>query len=483
MSTTEESTNIPPVLKSEPSSTSTSRSVSPTIAISPPTPGEELELDLPSAIRGISIERSTPDARKHTDMGWPGHDFTYFSLSEEKAASELERLAAPKVLCNGTVHAVNFQPHPEKHSQDRYVATEWDLKDSGIWKFRAVFDGHAAGDETVDFTFATLPSNIEASLAAIPATQLSDVDLFPSPEFLEKLSDDEIRNIVNDQSTSAVENADVMVPSPIGPITMAKKYSGRGPNNIKFSLKNKVNQIARLKKEHPGEEDDVVAKNRVLSLIACYKRYVFLKTSLTCSSPRSLYIAIGDNQFKLPSIYTLRVFALTVPGMNRPEHHSQMITERNRTPPYVSGVPEVGYVKLEKGVKGTCIVFDPAQRYLDALLLAFLIMCSDGLMDLYGGEDWQEKKVDMMEMFKSWVGLVGEKLDSPSATNTDKHDPLNNNLALLLLRRGLRGPTIATSRGQSPWTDVEALDRMSSLLTLECRDKWMDDTTVMVETL
>ncbi|KAE9388921.1 hypothetical protein BT96DRAFT_416308 [Gymnopus androsaceus JB14] len=47
MSTTEDSTNIPPVLKSESSSTSTSRSASPAIAISPPTFGE---LDIPAAI-------------------------------------------------------------------------------------------------------------------------------------------------------------------------------------------------------------------------------------------------------------------------------------------------------------------------------------------------------------------------------------------------------------------------------------------------
>lgn len=94
-------------------------------------------------------------------------------------------------------------------------------------------------------------------------------------------------------------------------------------------------------------------------------------------------------------------------------------------------------------------------------------------MDLYGGEDWIEKKVDMVEMFNGWVDLVGE--------NLDKRD-LQDNLALLLLRRGLRGPTVV-SQGQSQWTDEEALDRMSSLLTLEYKDKWMDDTTVVVEVL
>ncbi|KAE9388928.1 hypothetical protein BT96DRAFT_1003728 [Gymnopus androsaceus JB14] len=116
-------------------------------------------------------------------MGWPGHNFTYLSVSEEKAASELERLAAPKVFCNGTVHAASFQPHPEKHSQDQYVTTKWDLKYSGIWKFRAVFDG----DETVDFTFATLstPSlvisgkgNDQASASALSSSAPTTVPTF-----------------------------------------------------------------------------------------------------------------------------------------------------------------------------------------------------------------------------------------------------------------------------------------------------------------
>ncbi|KAE9406345.1 protein serine/threonine phosphatase 2C [Gymnopus androsaceus JB14] len=472
MSTTEDATTISLVPKAEQSPTTISHSASPAMAFSLPTHGEGLD---PAAITGKSV----PDARKHTDMGWLGHDFTYCSLSEEKAASELERLAAPKVLCNGTVHAVSFQPHPEKHSQDRYVATEWDLKDR-----------HSAGDETVDYTFATLPSKIEASLTGIPAAQLSDVDvissmlrdnisaldesitqgileLFPSPEFLEKLSDDDIRAIVNDQSTSVAENADVVGPnnmkvtrgmrgttvlvvliSPDGGIwtaslgdsqaVLAQKQDKMSWSTTVLSANHNASdpsEIARLKNEHPGEEADVVAKDLLLGFMAVTR-------------------AIGDHVLKLPSIYTARVFALTIPRMRRPEHNSQLIVERSRTPPYLSGVPEVGYVKLEKAAK------------------ACLLMCSDGLMDLYGGEDWIEKKVDMVEMFNGWVDLVGE--------NLDKRD-LQDNLALLLLRRGLRGPTVV--KGQSQWTDEEALDWMSSLLTLEYKDKWMDDTTVVVEVL
>ncbi|GAW09114.1 phophatase 2c family protein [Lentinula edodes] len=145
------------------------------------------------------------------------------------------------------------------------------------------------------------------------------------------------------------------------------------------------------------EEESAVAKNRVLGLIAVTR-------------------AIGDHQFKLPSIYTKRVFSLTIPGMNRPDH-TQIIVKRNLTPPYVSGIPEVKYVKLHDGAR------------------ACLFMCSDGLLDLYGGENWQEKHIDIAELCKTWVDLVGEKLDSSSQS----FDP-KENLALFLLNRGLRGP-------------------------------------------
>ncbi|KAJ3806042.1 protein serine threonine phosphatase 2C [Lentinula aff. lateritia] len=419
-------------------------------------------------------------------MGLPGHDFTYFSLSEEEILTELRRLSDPKIINNGALHTASLQPHPKKHSQDRLVAEQWDLGERGSWKFRAVFDGHANGDETVDYVFTTLPSKIKSSLTTLPVPQCTNVevvssllqetisaiddsikqgvlDILPSSDYIDQLSDDEIRAIVNDQAT--------VVPSEIGLPTLANKYAGRGPNNIKVtramrgttvlvvlinsdgglwtaSLGDFLGQkqssfwtttllstnhnafepseVARLKLDHPGEEETVVPKNRVLGLIAVTR-------------------AIGDHQFKLPSIYTKRVFALTVPGMNRPDH-TQIIMKRNLTPPYVSGIPEVKYVKLHDGTREAC-----------------LLMCSDGLLDLYGGENWQEKHNNIVEVCKTWVDLVGEKLD-PSSRNFDPKE----NLALFLLNRGLR---------------EEALNRVSSLLTLEFKDKWMDDTTVLVEIL
>ncbi|KAJ3886245.1 protein serine threonine phosphatase 2C [Lentinula edodes] len=414
-------------------------------------------------------------------MGLPGHDFTYFLLSEEEISTELSRLSAPKIINNGALHTASLQPHPAKHSQDRLVAEQWDLGERGSWKFRAVFDGHANGDETVDHVFTTLPSEIRSSLTTLSVPQCTNVeavssllqetisaidnsikqgvlDLFPSSDYIDQLSDDEIRAIVNDKGpnnikvTRAMRGTTVLVvlinsdgglwTASLGDCqaVLGQKESSFWTTTLLSTNHNasEPSEVARLKLDHPGEDESVVAKNRVLGLIAVTR-------------------AIGDHQFKLPSIYTKRVFSLTIPGMNRPDH-TQIIMKRNLTPPYVSGIPEVKYVKLHDGAR------------------ACLFMCSDGLLDLYGGENWQEKHIDIAELCKTWVDLVGEKLDSSS----QNFDP-KENLALFLLNRGLRGPP--RSYSGEIWSEEEALNRVSSLLTLEFKDKWMDDTTVLVEIL
>ncbi|KAJ3829322.1 protein serine threonine phosphatase 2C [Lentinula raphanica] len=414
-------------------------------------------------------------------MGWPNRDFTYYLLTEEEASTEISRLSAPGIS-SGRVHTASLQPNREKPSQDRFITEEWDLGERGIWKFRAVFDGHAAGDETVDYVFSTLPHKIRSALTALSDINTEEVssllrenisatddsikqgvlELFPSSTYLEQLSDEEIRAIVNDRPTSdsqayagrgphnmkvtrAMRGTTVLIVliSPEGGIwtaslgdcqaVLGQKQSSTWTTTILSANHNAAepSEVARVRSEHPGEEN-VVDKNRVLGLIAVTR-------------------AIGDHQFKLPSIYTKRVFALAIPGMNRPEYHTELILNCNLTPPYVSGVPDVRYFKLDDNAK------------------ACLIMCSDGLLDLYGGQDWQEQHVDIADLCKTWVDLIGASLDT------------DHNLALSLLNRGLRGPT-KTFAGDS-WTDDDALDRASSLLTLEYKDKWMDDTTVLVEVL
>jgi pyruvate dehydrogenase phosphatase len=105
---------------------------------------------------------------------------------------------------------------------------------------------------------------------------------------------------------------------------------------------------------------------------------------------------------------------------------------RNLTPPYLSNRADVQ--KADLGAAD-----------------AFLILCSDGLMDLYEHET-------LDQMANTWVQLVGGI----------KARGERQNAALCLLREGLGGK------------DDE---KVSRVLTVELMEKWMDDTTVIVLSL
>ena len=78
-------------------------------------------------------------------------------------------------------------------------------------------------------------------------------------------------------------------------------------------------------------------------------------------------LAIGDMPFKLPPIYTERVLALATPPFHENYKISELIT-RNRTPPYLSNRAEVKHVDLAT---------------VNPNSIPILILCSDGLCDLY----------------------------------------------------------------------------------------------------
>lgn len=103
---------------------------------------------------------------------------------------------------------------------------------------------------------------------------------------------------------------------------------------------------------------------------------------------------------------------------------------RNLTPPYVSHIADVRHIALDK-----------EKDYR-------LIMCSDGLTDLYAGRK-------DLGVLKDWFDMLGETSSA-------------GNRALTLLRDGLGG---------------DNLDKVSQFLTVECPEKWLDDITVLVQEL
>lgn len=149
----------------------------------------------------------------------------------------------------------------------------------------------------------------------------------------------------------------------------------------------------------------------------------------------TLNLALGDFYFKLPAMYTHRVFLNTEPGFQSPDKVRSFIS-RNLTPPYLSGVPDVRHVDLT-ALKSSEV---------------FLILCTDGLMDCY--DDDRLKLQD--DLGPRWVRHVGKQSKEPG------------NLALSLLRDALGGnDTVKVSR----------------VITVEMSFRWMDDTTILVQRL
>lgn len=110
------------------------------------------------------------------------------------------------------------------------------------------------------------------------------------------------------------------------------------------------------------------------------------------------------------------------------------------TPPYLSNIADVQHVKLD------------SQSEKDE---RFLIMCSDGLIDLYLYELQDSEDMTTLEQIVDYlVAVVGNRAD------------LDSNAALYLLRDALGG---------------NDEDKVSRSLTVEMAEKWMDDVTVLVQ--
>lgn len=142
-------------------------------------------------------------------------------------------------------------------------------------------------------------------------------------------------------------------------------------------------------------------------------------------------IALGDTWLKLPAVYTRRVFADLDLDLGTRRAHE--LAARISTPPYVSNIPDTYYH-----------VIDSAD--------SFLIICSDGLADLYSG-------MSLQEAADHWVTVIGRAIDA-------KSDDEMPNLSLYLLRDAIGG---------------NEADIISRNLTLEMEEQWMDDTSIVVQ--
>ncbi|KAI0342056.1 protein serine/threonine phosphatase 2C [Trametopsis cervina] len=392
--------------------------------------------------------------RAESNNGWTGYGpWPYTVLEEPDLTNHIERLAAART--EGTTQSLSFQPFPSPNkNQDRYTVTQWDTP-QGAWKVFAVFDGHA-GHDTAEHANRHLIPALQAAIASaqssvpgdgpLSSSQVIDLlktsvsafdgeiasqllELFPGGvEAIANMSDDEIRAIVLADGhlhpaiplclagttvlVALLDPARQLYVVSLGDsiaVLGLRTPQGVWEASVLSAFHNGLDksEAERLHGEHPNEPG-CLSNGRVLGGIAVTR-------------------ALGDHVFKLPSLYTERVFKIAYPDAHI-VIKAEGFLPRCLTPPYLSNVPHVAHVDL-----GTVATED-----------AVLVIASDGLTDLK-----DEHHQVPLALAERWVQVAAAS-DKP---------------ALGILRDAMGG---------------EDVEKVSFWVTVEMEDPWMDDTTVVV---
>ncbi|KAI0263731.1 phosphatase 2C-like domain-containing protein [Gloeopeniophorella convolvens] len=381
----------------------------------------------------------------------------FVPLSENDIAARLSALAQPQRTVFDSprgyrADSIAFQPCEQYNSQDRLVVQQLDVHGQQ-WTFTGVFDGHL-GDATVEHTAHHLPIIVKQFLqkaisgpcAPTPGPDVvrdilsnaivsfddaiaGDIlELFPGGvASLANRTDEEIQAVVNDFGGSSgganYQKARLCLYGTTALVALVDPAhenlwvanlgdceavipgaDGRAARHKVLNVLHNGNnaaEIARVRREHPGEPESVL-NGRVLGTIAPFR-------------------CIGDAPFKQPAAFTRRVLYNLYPGVPDPTPW-EVFLSRNRTPPYISSEPDVIHRRLGPQ--------------------AYLILATDGLSELYDG-------VDRADMVANWAHCIAEAGRLPG----------KENLALRLLRHALGGDDLMyisqmiTLDMDTPWMD------------------------------
>ncbi|KXN90223.1 [Pyruvate dehydrogenase [acetyl-transferring]]-phosphatase 1, mitochondrial [Leucoagaricus sp. SymC.cos] len=321
-----------------------------------------------------------------------------------------------------------------------------------------------AGHATVDHAVHSLPGQIRQKLESTPSRDpdaisnlLVDVvaafddaiaqDFFrivPDRQTLEQLSNEQLRTLVdgiqaspdNDAIIKRVMHGTTALISLLDPSRQNLWVASLGDCQAALGQKDKLGEwttsflssfhngcdeaeVQRIRREHPGESE-CVHNDRVLGAIAVTR-------------------ALGDHEFKFHPVFTDHILARTNPGFKFFATTYQDFLARIHTPPYLSNRPDVQHVNLTD-----------RDQYQEILL----IMCSDGLLDLYLDSS---PSLSLKQLPQVWLTALDTR-----DTSLDAY----NNLSLALLRNALGGK------------DTEKVSRN---ITVEMTSRWMDDTTILVQ--
>lgn len=148
---------------------------------------------------------------------------------------------------------------------------------------------------------------------------------------------------------------------------------------------------------------------------------------------------MGDHIFKVDRLWCSKVLMNAEQPFKFHSARPEELVGRIFTPPYLSNKPEVKHVDLAK-------IRDSGKDKIT------LVLCSDGLVDLFEARD----EFDLKDIARRWMELGSATKDDEGA-----HD----NGALRILREGLGGKDV---------------DKVAQWLTVEMDYKWLDDITAVV---
>ncbi|KAG5338290.1 hypothetical protein C0989_007712 [Termitomyces sp. Mn162] len=268
---------------------------------------------------------------------------------------------------HGGIHAVTFQPTPDRETEDRYVVEEWEDVDQGpSWLFLAVLDGHA-GSEAAEYSEKYLPTFLRnalrsklassgtrydpAEVSAFLRSQIEEfdrqigaavIDLCPDPHELDHNS---ASSLLNGSDSHILRRASSGTTLSIALVDGRKEnlwIVGLGDSSVVLLTNEKgsaltarrltplhntstPSEYARVKLSHPTSERNVLKDQRVLGVL-------------------SITRAIGDFSYKLPATYSVNLFSKL-----RSEHGDPLvpnISKDNLSPPYIIATSDVRHIDL-----------------------------------------------------------------------------------------------------------------------------------------
>ncbi|KAF9551260.1 protein serine/threonine phosphatase 2C, partial [Agrocybe pediades] len=431
------------------------------------------------------------------DGPWPR---PYQVLDEDELWRELRILAKPQTAQLGEdakykADSINFQPSPKTKTQDRYVVTQLKVNER-LWSFTGVFDGHL-GDVTVEHVAHHLPIIVREFLTKAEETNAGQhtaesiselfnnaimafddaiahdvLDLFGgSVDKLADYSDAQIREIINDQhkggrnwrkarlcmyGTTALvalvdpDHKNLWIAN-IGDCQAIMVSPGNNAKDWKIEIMTTNHngdndaELERVRNSHPGEPE-CIKDRRVLGALAPTR-------------------CLGDIPFKQPPAFTRRILYNLFPGFHNTSPWEEFLV-RNQTPPYITAEPQIIHRRLDEieAASSTPLSNTPLpSRTSSASSIAknmFLILASDGFADLCDGEG--QKRI-----IESWARSMVMRNPLESVTDSEPGSR-QDNMALRLLRRAIGG---------------EDRFGVSRVLTLDMDVAWIDDTSIVVQTI